>query len=87
MTAPDVVMVGMAESELPRECVALFADNCAVTVLGFQQHRGLAHLYQVRPQRLELGEVAPQELVRHIRSAVRQPSELTTWRAIPQSQR
>ncbi len=87
MTVPDVVIVGVSEPELPAECLELMAENSALTVLGIQQHGGLAHLYQMRPQHFELGEVAPHEVVGHIRTAVhRNPVHSTHGAVIPQSQ-
>jgi DNA-binding NarL/FixJ family response regulator len=68
-TAPDVVIMGMTGPELPPECMELFGENLTLTVLGVQKRQGLAHLYQLRPYHRELGEVAPDELLREIRNA------------------
>lgn len=86
MTDPDVVMIGFTQPQLPADCLPLFAENATLTVLGVEEQRGLAHLYQLRPHRLELGEVAPLDLVGYIRSATRRPA-FSEWRATPQSQR
>lgn len=85
MTAPDVVIVGLDQPDLPPDCLALFAENGALTVLGLQSQDGLANLYQLRPRRFELGDLAPQDLVSEIRRAARPPF-LPAWRAIPRSQ-
>ena len=70
---PDVVVVGMNDPELSAQCLAqcldLFAENVGLTVLGVQKRRGVAHLYQLRPHHIELGEVAPEDLVSEIRTA------------------
>ena len=70
-TMPDVVVVGFSKPELPPQCLDLMVEHGALTVLGVEQQRGQAHLYQMRPEHFELGEVAPDDLVVHIRSAVR----------------
>jgi DNA-binding NarL/FixJ family response regulator len=84
MSAPDVVVLGLTEPDLPAPCLDLFAENVGLTVLGVHKGAGVAHLYQLRPYHLELGEVAPDELVRAIRSAV-EASPFSKWRAIPPS--
>jgi len=86
MTAPDVVMMELADAELPTGCLALFAENASVTVLGLEKEGGLAHLYQLHPDHHELGEVAPEDLVSQIRFAARRPP-FSEWRATPQSPR
>ena len=85
MTAPDVVIVGVTEPDLPAQCLDLFAQNAGLTVLGVQKGLGVAHLYQLRPYHLELGEVAPDEIVTEIRTAA-EASPFSKWRAIPPSQ-
>ncbi len=85
MTAPDVVILGLTEPDLPAQCLDLFAENAGLTVLGVQKRHGVAHLYQLRPQHLELGEVAPDDLLSEIRTAV-ETSPFAKWRAIPPSQ-
>lgn len=85
MTTPDVVIVGLTEPDLPAQCVDLFTENVGLTVLGVQKRRGVAHLFQLRPYQLELGEVAPEDLVGEIRTAAA-TSPCSKWRAIPPSQ-
>jgi hypothetical protein len=85
MTTPDVVIVGLTEPDLPAHCVELFTENVGLTVLGIQKRRGVAHLYQLRPYQLELGEVAPDDLVSAIRTAA-VTSPFSKWRAIPRSE-
>ena len=70
MTIPDVVIVGVSEPELPPQCLDLMLQDATLTVLGVEQQHGLAHLYQMRPEHSELGEVAPDDLVGHIRNAI-----------------
>jgi DNA-binding NarL/FixJ family response regulator len=83
---PDVVIVGLSDSELSTQFLDLFAENVGLTVLGVQKRRGVAHLYQLRPHHIELGEVAPEDLVSEIRTAAG-TSPFSKWRAIPPSQR
>ena len=85
ISPPDVVIVGLSDSELSTQFLDLFAENVGLTVLGVQKRRGVAHLYQLRPHHVELGEVAPEELVSEIRTAA-ETSPLSKWRAIPPSQ-
>jgi hypothetical protein len=70
MTMPDVVIVGIPDPELPPQCLDLMLEHGTLTVLGVEQQHGLAHLYQMRPEHSELGEVAPSDLVGHIRDAI-----------------
>lgn len=85
MAPPDVVIVGLTDPELSTQCLDLFAENVGLTVLGVQKKRGVAHLYQLRPHHIELGEVAPEDLVSEIRTAAG-TSPFSKWRAIPPSQ-
>jgi chemotaxis response regulator CheB len=85
MTAPDIVVVGLTEPDLPAQWLDLFTENMGLTVLGVQKRRGVAYLYQLQPYQLELGDVAPEDLVSEIRTAVA-TSPLSKWRAIPPSQ-
>jgi hypothetical protein len=76
MTMPDVVIVGISEPELPPQCLDLMMEHGALTVLGVEQQHGLAHLYQMRPEHSELGELAPNDLIGHIRVAAhRSPAD------------
>jgi hypothetical protein len=84
-TAPDVVVVGLDQPELPADCAALFAESVTLTVLGVRREQGVAHLYQLRPHHEELGEVAPQDLVCHIRSATNRHSFSSGWQLTRQS--
>jgi chemotaxis response regulator CheB len=86
MTSPDVVIVGLTEPELPPPCLELLAENAGLTVLGVHKGPGVAHLYQLRPCHLELGEIAPEDLVKEIRTAA-EASVFSKWRAIPPSPR
>jgi DNA-binding NarL/FixJ family response regulator len=82
---PDVVVVGMTDAELSTQFLDLLAGNAGLTVLGVQKRRGVAHLYQLRPYYVELGEVAPEDLVTEIRTAA-ETSLFSKWRAIPRSE-
>jgi hypothetical protein len=73
MRSPDVIVVGLDEPRLPPDYVDLFRQNGLLTVLGLQRHHGLAHVYRLLPDHCELGEIAPVDLVTHIRTAGRRP--------------
>jgi chemotaxis response regulator CheB len=72
MTMPDVVIVGFVTPELPPQCLDLMVEHCALTVLGVEQQHGRGHLYRMRPEHSELGEVTANDLVGQIRTAVHQ---------------
>ena len=71
---PDVVVVGLAGAELPREGLQLLFERPHVSVLGIEAHEGRAWLYELRPEQIEIGEVSPDEVVDTIRLAAGRPS-------------
>lgn len=73
-TKPDVVIVGLHDSELPRPCLDLLLERPRVKVLGIEERGGRAQLYELRPEQVELGEVSPEEIVHSIRAAVLRPA-------------
>jgi DNA-binding NarL/FixJ family response regulator len=73
-TAPDVVVIGLYDSELPEACLDLLWERPRVKVLGIEEHEGRAYLYELRPEQVEIGEVSPDEVVDTIRAAVQRPS-------------
>ena len=85
MTAPDVVIVGMDQPELPAGYLDLFVEHTTLIVLGVQKTHGVVHLCQLRPYHRELGEMGPEDLVSEIRNAA-QASPFGKWRAIRPSQ-
>jgi DNA-binding NarL/FixJ family response regulator len=75
-TDPDVVVVGLADADLPRDCLELLFERPHVSVLGIEAHEGRAWLYELRPEQIEIGEVSPDEVVDTIRLTARRPSPL-----------
>jgi|SRR5262245_15751167 len=73
-TDPDVVIVGIGDDELPEECLDLLLERPRVKVLALQEHAGRARLYELRPERVEIGDVTPDEVVETIRAAVLRPT-------------
>jgi DNA-binding NarL/FixJ family response regulator len=72
---PDVVIVGIdAHNGLPDECVDLLLERPRVKVLAIEERAGHARLYELRPERVEIGDVSPEEVVESIRAAVLRPS-------------
>jgi hypothetical protein len=65
----DVVMLGLRDGDLPSDCVALFDAYPWIRVLGVSADGRRAFLYELRPQRLPLGEISPDGLVEAIRTA------------------
>jgi len=63
----DVVVLGIEDAALPDDCAALFDARPSVRVLGVATDDGSAFLWELRPQRVSLGEVSPQGLVEAIR--------------------
>ena len=75
-TEPDVVVVGLERPGLPRDCLALLLDRPRVRILGIEAHEGLAWLYELRPEQIEIGEVSPEEVVGSIRDAARRQAPI-----------
>jgi DNA-binding NarL/FixJ family response regulator len=63
----EVVVVGLVDSALPDECMALLDDSPRVKVLGITTDGRRAFLYELQPQRSALGEVSPEGLINAIR--------------------
>jgi DNA-binding NarL/FixJ family response regulator len=73
-TDPDVVIVGIQDDEFPSECVELLLERPRMKVLALEELAGRARLYELRPERVEIGEVSADEVVETIRAAVRRPT-------------
>ena len=66
---PDFVVVGVEGDDPPDDCRCLLAEQPHLRVLGVEANAGTAYLYELRPSKLPIGEVAPQEIVTAIREA------------------
>jgi DNA-binding NarL/FixJ family response regulator len=75
-TKPHFVVVGLHDSELPDACRDLLAEQPRVRVLGIEANAGYAHLYELRPERVDIGEVSPADVVAAIRETAARPSYL-----------
>ena len=68
---PDVVVIGLEDSELPETCGPLFEAFPRIRVLGVASDGRGASLYELRPRKTSLGEVSPEGLVQAIRGSAR----------------
>ena len=75
-TRPDIVVLGLVGSDLPRVCGQLLAEHPEMRVLGIEHEDAEAGLYELRPRRVPLGVVSPTELADIIRIAARAPARL-----------
>ncbi len=67
-TRAEVVVLGLPDGELPDECAKVFDADPHIRVLGVVADGRRAFLYELRPQRLALGEISPHGLVEAIRA-------------------
>jgi DNA-binding NarL/FixJ family response regulator len=72
-TQPDVVVVGLEDGDLPRDCLELLFERPQMKVLGIEARDGRAWLYELRPEQSEIGEVSPDDVVDTIRDAAGRP--------------
>jgi hypothetical protein len=75
-TQPDIVVLGLEGTGLPRACSELLAERPELRVLGIEQDAADAGLYELRPRRVPLGVVSPAEIAETIRGAAHQPARL-----------
>jgi len=66
---PDVVLIGTTSVE--QSAAALLARWPNARVIAIEQHGRGASMYELRPYRVELGELSPAGVVDSIRAAVR----------------
>jgi hypothetical protein len=71
-TAPDVVIIGHSDRELPLDCKAALAERPRMRLLGLDVRRGLARLWELRPYPTRLGDVSAEQIATEIRAAARQ---------------
>ena len=70
-SAPDVVIVGVRESEPVEDPSALLQRWPGSQVLMITAHGRKAVMYRMVPQETDMGEISPDQLVEAIRSSVR----------------
>lgn len=67
-TDPEYVIVGLDDGDLPPTCRRFLDDRAKVRLLGVAAVDGRAYLYELKPERLEIGSVSPGELIESIRA-------------------
>jgi DNA-binding NarL/FixJ family response regulator len=75
-TEPEFVIVGLEHAELPRDCSEFLGSRARPRLLGIEAVDGRAFLYELRPDRVRIGEgsVTPDELVSAVRAAAARAS-------------
>jgi DNA-binding NarL/FixJ family response regulator len=79
-TAPEFVVVGLEQAQLPADCQRFLSSRARPRLLGIEAVDGRAFLYELRPEKERIGEmsITPDELVGAIRAAaVRAGAEAT----------
>ena len=66
-THADVVVLGLRDSELPGICSHLLSEYPDLKILGVTADGRRGFLYELRPQRIPLGEISPEKLCAAIR--------------------
>ena len=69
-TRADVVILGLHNSEFPGICSHLLSEYPHIKILGVTEDGRRACLYELRPQKIPVGEVSPEGLLAAIRTAV-----------------
>ena len=67
----EFVILGLDERRLPPDGEAFFSERSRVRLFGIEAVEGDACLYELKPERVELGAVTPESVVREIRRAAR----------------
>ena len=70
-TAADVVILALPDSELPAVCGHLLREYPRIKILAVAADRTHTALYEMRPRRVPIADVSPEELLDTIRRAVR----------------
>lgn len=66
----DTVVLGLPDGDFPEECRELLDRYPRMKVLGVAAEGRRGFLYELRPQKVPLGELDPKRLLDAIRSAV-----------------
>ncbi len=69
-THADVVILGLHNSEFPGICSHLLGEYPHIKILGVTEDGRRAYLYELRPEKIPVGEVSPEGLLAAIRTAV-----------------
>ena len=66
---PDVVVIGLSDSDVSQAVETLFAEYPQARILGIASDGRRAYMHELRPHRVSLGELSPEQLVEVIRRA------------------
>lgn len=66
---PEFVILGLVGAGLPASAERVLDEHARLKMLGVEVREGTAILYELRPERAELGEVSPADVVAAIRNA------------------
>jgi DNA-binding NarL/FixJ family response regulator len=66
---PDVVVIGLGDNDPPEAIEELFRRYPQARVLGIAGDGRHAYMHELRPHRVSLGELSPEQLVQVIRHA------------------
>ena len=66
----DVVVLGLNDADFPGICSHLLSEYPHLKLLGVTADGRRAFLYELRPQKVAIGEVSPEGLLAAIRTAV-----------------
>lgn len=70
-TAPDVLVLGVSEADPTAQLLPLLAERASMSVVGIDAARGVGHVFELRPNRIALGAVSPEDVATAIRRAAR----------------
>jgi DNA-binding NarL/FixJ family response regulator len=66
---PDVVVIGLSDGDVSHAVETLFAQYPHARILGIAGDGRRAYMHELRPHRMSLGELSPEQLVDVIRRA------------------
>lgn len=70
-SAPDVIVIGIGDGDVNGICGRLLARHPQVKIVAVGGDGRRVFLYDLRPHRVAVGEVSPEELLQAIRIGVR----------------
>jgi len=68
---PDIVVVEIEDTVLPRACLDVMLEHPGVSILGLEARGTRAWLCELRLEQVQIDEVAPSDVVDSIRNAAR----------------
>lgn len=70
-SAPDVIVIGIGDGDVNGICGRLLAQHPQVKIVAVGGEGRRVFLYDLRPHKVAVGEVSPEELLQAIRISVR----------------